>query len=122
MKPTDEDLNREAIDALLKSIDSKPKPRRPKRLAQAVSALMAQRGYAGTQTADALQRAWRQAAGPLAALSQATRVRGGVLEIVASNSIAVQELTFQKQALLTCIQQLAPEARIRDLKVRQGVL
>ena len=48
------------------------------------------------------------------------RLRRGTLEVTASNSTIIQELTFQKQQILTQLQAALPDARIRDIRFRVG--
>ena len=82
---------------------------------------MARRGYARVQSAGAYAAAWREAAGELAA--EYTRVgslRRGTLEVIVVNSTLVQELTFQKPALLKLLGRLLPDERLEDLRFRVG--
>ena len=82
---------------------------------------MSRRGYARVQSAAAYDTAWREAAGPLTA--QYTRVgqlRRGTLEVVVANSTLVQELGFQKQALLKNLAGLLPAEGIENLRFRVG--
>ncbi len=82
---------------------------------------MARRGYARVQSGGACSAAWREAAGePLAACTQATIVRRGVLEVLVSNSTMMQEIGFQKPALIKRLADLLPDENIRDLKLRVG--
>ena len=76
--------------------------RGPQAIGDVLSELMARRGYAGVQSAAGYEAAWREAAGPLAAEIHPRRrcLRRGTLEVVVANSTLVQELGFQKQALL----------------------
>lgn len=95
---------------------SKPKP-----IANVLSELLARRGYARVQAASEFGDAWRQAAGEaLAACTRPGAVRRGVLEVVCSNSLMMQEMTFQKPALIKRLAELMPSHEIRDLKVRVG--
>ena len=83
--------------------------------------LMARRGYARVESASACVEAWRAAAGAqLATCTRATQIRRGVLEVWVSNSTMVQELGFQKTALIQRLAELLPEEKIRDLKLRVG--
>ena len=72
--------------------------RGPKAIGDVLSELMARRGYARLQSAEAYDAAWREAAGPLAA--EYTRVgllRRGTLEVVVANSTLVQELASRRR-------------------------
>lgn len=84
---------------------------------------MARRGYARVQSAEVYDTAWREAAGPLAA--QYTRVgslRRGTLEVTVANSTLVQELVFQKPALLKALAELLPNEGIKNIRFRVGVI
>ncbi len=84
---------------------------------------MARRGYARVQSGGTCAEAWRQAAGEaLAGHSRATQVRRGVLEVLVDHSTLVQELGYQKPQLLARLAQLLPDEKIRDLKLRVGVV
>ena len=95
--------------------------RGPQAIGNVLSELMARRGYARVQSAAAYDAAWREAAGPLA--SQYSRVgslRRGTLDIVVANSTVVQELGFQKNALLKSLAVLLPDEGIENLRFRVG--
>lgn len=88
-----------------------------------LSELMAKTGFARVQSGDALAVAWRRAAGELAArYSRVGTVKRGKLEVVVANSTLLQELSFQKRALVQALAQVVPEQRIHDLKFRLGTL
>lgn len=83
--------------------------------------LIARRGYAAVQTAEALEAAWREAAGEfLARQTRLGRNRGGTLEVITASSTLTQELLFQKPALLAKLAELAPDQPVRDLRFRVG--
>jgi len=85
--------------------------------------LMARTGFARVQSAALLEAAWRKAAGPAA--ERFTRVGGlrrGKLEVIVANSTFVQELSFQKPALLGALRRALPEQTIADLRFRVGPL
>jgi len=95
----------------------------PERIGDILAQLMARRGFAQVQTAAAWETAWRQAAGEMIAkFSRVTAYRGGKLEILVANSVLVQELSFQKPALLASLSRLLPEHAIKDLRFRVGVI
>lgn len=95
--------------------------RPPQRIGDVLSALMARRGYARVESGGACAEAWRQAAGELmASCTRATQVRRGVLEVFVNHSTMVQEIGFQKAALLQRLADLLPDEKIRDLKLRVG--
>ena len=98
-----------------------PMPRHPKPIASIVSELMARQGYTRVQSARAYDEAWREAAGEL--IAEYTRVgslRHGRLEVVVENSTLLQELTFQKPALLKLLTRLMPDEMLKDLRFRVG--
>ncbi|MEX1224220.1 MAG: DUF721 domain-containing protein [Pirellulales bacterium] len=91
--------------------------KRPKLIAEALSELMARHGFAAKESAAALQDAWCEAAGKaFAPHSRAVEVRRGTLQVVVANNMLIQELTFQKQAIL---KKLAPHD-IADVRFRVG--
>jgi len=94
--------------------------RGPQKIGDVVAELLARRGYAQVQQAEAFALAWTQAAGKFAAHSRAGNNRGGVLEVVVRNSTVVQEMTFQKRKLVSQLATLLPDQKIRDLKFKVG--
>jgi hypothetical protein len=98
--------------------------RRPQRIGDILSELMARQGYARVQSGAALADAWRQAAGtlevgPLAAdQTRAGALRRGTLEVLVGNSALVQELGFEKQSLLKNLARLLPDLKIKDIRFR----
>ena len=97
--------------------------RQPQPISEVLAQLTARRGYARLQSGGACADAWRQAAGEaIAAHSRATQVRRGVLEVLVSHSTMVQELGFEKPALLKRLAALLPDEKIHDLKLRVGPL
>ena len=70
----------------------------PRRLDQVLSELMAQKGFAEVRGTEAIENAWREAVGELAArYTRPGTVRRGVLEVVVANSAMVQELVFKRR-------------------------
>ena len=97
--------------------------RGPQRIADILPELMARRGYARIESAEAYDGAWGQAAGPLAANhSRVGSLKRGTLEVVVTNSVLIQELVFQKAQLLKTLNQLLPRQGIKDLRFRLGAL
>jgi predicted nucleic acid-binding Zn ribbon protein len=95
--------------------------RRPKKIGEVLAQLITARGYGRIQAEAEISHAWRRAVGqPLARFTIAGRVRGGKLEITVSNSTIMQELSFQKQQILTALQEQLPHVCIRDLRFRVG--
>ena len=82
---------------------------------------MARRGYARERSTVALAEAWQRAAGQL--LAQHSRVgliRQGRLVVTVTHSALVQELTFQKAAILVELRKQLPHENIADLRFRVG--
>ena len=95
--------------------------RGPQTIGNVLSELMARRGYARVQSAEAYEAAWREAAGPLAAkYTRPGQLRRGTLEVVVANSTLMQELGFQKSALLTKLAELLPDEGIKNIRFRVG--
>jgi predicted nucleic acid-binding Zn ribbon protein len=95
----------------------------PQRISNILAELMARRGFARVQSTEAYEEAWRHAAGALAAqYSQVGALKRGTLEVVVANSALVQELTFQKAALVQKLASLLPNEKIRDLRFRVGTV
>jgi predicted nucleic acid-binding Zn ribbon protein len=96
-------------------------PKQPETIGNILSELMARRGLARVQSTEALEAAWRNAAGPLAAAyTRVGAIRRGVLEVVVANSTLAQELGFQKEDILAALQQLLPDENIKCLRFRAG--
>ena len=82
---------------------------------------MARRGFGRIQCAEALESAWRKAAGPLMAnYSRAGAIRRGTLEVHVSNSTMLQELGYKKHELLDALQRSLPDEGIKNLRFRTG--
>jgi predicted nucleic acid-binding Zn ribbon protein len=95
--------------------------RGPQAIGNVLSELMSRRGFARVQSAGAYDAAWRDAAGPLvAAYTRVGQLRRGTLEVVVANSTLIQELGFQKQALLKVLANLLPDQGIENLRFRVG--
>jgi predicted nucleic acid-binding Zn ribbon protein len=96
-------------------------PRAPEKIGNILSELMARRGLGRIQSAELMETAWRQAAGPLAAkYTRIGAVRRGTLEIIVANSTLVQELGYQKHDILAALQQSLPDEGIKCLRFRAG--
>ena len=95
--------------------------RKPKTIGNILAQLITARGYGRIQADADFTAAWQIAVGPaLAKYTQPGRLRRGVLEITVANSMTIQELTFQKQQVLTKLQTELPDAKVRDMKFRVG--
>jgi predicted nucleic acid-binding Zn ribbon protein len=95
--------------------------RKPKTIGDVLAQLITARGYGRVQANEDFTTAWQAAVGEtIARYTRPGRLRRGVLEVTVSNSMMVQELTFQKQQLIAKLQCEFPDARIRDLRFRIG--
>ena len=96
-----------------------PDKPRVRKIGSLVSQLMARRGYAQAGATEQLQATLEAAIGKqLAATTRVGKVNRGVLQIYASDSVTLQELNFQKRAILKRIQKDQPQAKIADLRFR----
>lgn len=85
--------------------------------------LTASRGFAAQQTSRQLEQAWASAVGHhLVRLTQVGEIRRGVLQVTVSQSVVAQELGFRKADLIKKLQTSLPDAEIRDLRFRVGLL
>lgn len=93
----------------------------PKRIGNIVAELVARRGYARVQAATTSAEVWAVVAGPqLIRFSRAGAIKRGVLEVQVANSTMLQEMTFQKTAMLKKLAELLPNENIREIKFRVG--
>ena len=98
-------------------------PRGPEPIGNILAELMARRGYARVQSAEAYEAAWKQAAGPLIGrYSRVGSLRRGTLEVTVTNAALVQELGFQKAGILKALSHLLPDQGIKDLRFRLGAI
>lgn len=96
-------------------------PRSPQQMSTILAELMARRGFARVQSTEALETAWRDAAGPsLAPHTRPGAIRRGKLEITVTSSTLAQELTFRKSTLIEALRKALPDETIRDLRFRVG--
>jgi len=97
--------------------------RKPKRIADVLSRLIAKKGYGRLQATAQFEQAWAAAVGPdLAKLSKAGRLRRGTLEVTVRNSTVSQELQFNKQQLLGKLQESMTDCSIQDIRFRVGTI
>jgi len=90
----------------------------PDRLSQAVTDLIALRGWARVRGNAQLAEAWTRIAGSsVASGTKVVGIRRGVLQVAVGNSPLLTELAaFHKSTLLAALAREHPELRIRDLK------
>lgn len=96
--------------------------RGPQPIGEILAQLSARRGFARVQSAAAHEAAWREAVGELARYTRVGPIRRRKLEVIVANSTLMQELTFQKPALLKSLAKLMPDERISDLRFRVGLI
>ena len=95
--------------------------RQPKPVAEVLAQLIQRRGYAQVRAGNDWNEAWAAAAGPaFATVTEVGALRRGVLEVTAANSLVMQELTFEKERILTDLQTTLPDAGIKQLRFRVG--
>ena len=91
----------------------------PLSIGSVMSRLMARSGYDREQASAGLEAAWRDAVPEhLRAASRPGLVRRGVLEVFVSHSAHVQELAFQKRAVVERLRSLLPTEGITDIRCR----
>lgn len=96
---------------------------RPKPIGDIMAQLFARRGYARERAGAGYAGAWQAAAGEVVARwTRAGIVRRGSLEVLVANSALMQELTFQKPALLAKLQQLLPDEKLTGLRFKVGAI
>lgn len=90
----------------------------PDRLSQAVTDLIALRGWARVRGQAQLAEAWKIIAGEsVASGTRVVGIRRGVLQVAVQNSPLLSELAcYHKAALLAAFTRDHPELKIRDLK------
>jgi len=90
-----------------------------RRMGTLVSQVMAQRGYGQRSTGDQLQNVVSGAVSPhLRSSLRVGNLRSGVLYIYASDSVTLQQLTFEKRTILRRLQAEMPGSCIADLRLR----
>jgi predicted nucleic acid-binding Zn ribbon protein len=92
--------------------------RLPDRLSQAVTDLIALRGWARVRGNAQLAEAWKTIAGDsVASGTKVVGIRRGVLQVAVTNSPLLSELAaYHKTTLLAAFTRDHPELKIRDLK------
>jgi predicted nucleic acid-binding Zn ribbon protein len=97
--------------------------RKPKKIGDVMAQVITARGYGRVQSIENLAMAWRTAAGEtLARFSCPGQLKRGLLDVTVGNSTTIQELTFQKQEILTALRAQLPDTKIRDLRFRVGAI
>ncbi|MDO4575574.1 MAG: DUF721 domain-containing protein [Planctomycetia bacterium] len=96
------------------------KPWRPRAVAiqDVLSGILTRYGVGRNRSEDDLAEFWQSLAGELAPYTRIGALKRGVLEILVTDSLFVQELTFRKQELLRKFQEAYPDNNIRDLRFK----
>lgn len=97
-----------------------PKKSPPKKIGDVITNLMAQRGYAQLASTAELRRWWSEAVGKLEKFSRAKELKRGVLHVIVSNSVVMQELSFRKEEIIQSLTQSKPDQEIKDIRYRLG--
>ncbi len=117
LEPTEEEIeawNLSQIQQRRSNLHAKP-------IATVMRKLMAQRGYAAIQATSELHEKWSEIVGEvLAKMTCPGNVSRGTLQVVVSDSGAMQELSFRKKQILAALKSKLPEAKIEDLRFRVG--
>jgi hypothetical protein len=109
----------EARDDIERAIQRQGGRRAPQRIAEAVSQLLARRGYAHIQSSGEFAAVWREVVGErLRDDCRPGKLHRGVLEILVRHAAAAQELTMQKRMLLKDLNNLIENTTIRGLRFR----
>lgn len=91
----------------------------PRKMGSIINQLMARRGYAQVFANEQLREVIVQTIGSeLAATVRIGNLKRGVLELYASDSVTLQELTFKKRKILRDIDKAMPTAGVKDLRFR----
>ncbi len=95
----------------------------PQPISTILAELMARRGFTRVRSCAALEGAWRDAVGVWAAgHTRVGTIRRGKLEVIVANSTLVQELSFQREAILESLAKALPDETIQDLRFRVGAI
>ncbi len=81
--------------------------------------LLAEKDYASLQSSQTLVDAWQSIAGErLAKVTRLGKVTRGILLVEVANSLALQDIHFEKPRLLKALQAQFPELKLTDLRFR----
>ncbi|MEM6978872.1 MAG: DUF721 domain-containing protein [Planctomycetota bacterium] len=90
-----------------------------RRIGSIVAQLMSRRGYASVAADQALLETVSTIVGPTLADSiRIGKLRRGVLQIHAADSVVIQELTFYKQKMVDRLRHEYPQARLTDVRFK----
>jgi hypothetical protein len=98
---------------------SEPGKHSVRRIGSLVNQLISRRGYAQLSATEEMRRVICLAVDErLHASIRVGNLRAGVLHVYASDSVAMQELVFQKRCILARIQQELPHSKVTALRFR----
>ncbi|MGN6135152.1 MAG: DUF721 domain-containing protein [Aureliella sp.] len=81
--------------------------------------LLSEKDYAAAQSAQDLTDAWTRIVGqPLASSTRPGKIAKGVLLVEVANSLALQEIHFEKSRILKALQTELPAHKLVDLRFR----
>ncbi|MFP6693406.1 MAG: DUF721 domain-containing protein [Pirellulales bacterium] len=94
---------------------------RPEPIGNVIAEIVSRKGIGRKKSLDQRQKAWQEAVGEtLAAVTRCGEIRRRRLEVIAANSVVMQELSFMKQQILSELRARDPDLRIDDLRFRVG--
>lgn len=96
---------------------------KPSQLRDVLTRLIRRKGLVETSAADQLNVVWNQIVGDeIGRRSSARKIRGGVLEVVVTNTVALEQLRgYLNQSILEKLQSVLPESNIRSIRyIRRG--
>lgn len=92
---------------------------RVQKISTLISQLMSRRGYAQMIAGEDFQTTIEAAVGgQLGAAITVGKLKSGVLQIFAADSVTLQELNFQKRAILKQIHKDLPQSKVTDVRFR----
>ncbi len=92
-------------------------------IGEVLAELAASSSFARTFAVARWEAAWRQVVGEtIAAKSQVSLPRRGVLTVLVANSAVLHELQFRKAEILRRLASLMPEQPLKDVRFRVGSL
>lgn len=117
LEPTEEEI--EAWN--LAQIHQRRSNLHAKHIGSVMRKLMSQRGYAAIQATSELHEKWAEIVGEvLAQMTCPGNISRGTMQVVVSDSGAMQELSFRKKQILAALKAKLPEAKVEDLRFRVG--
>ena len=90
----------------------------PSSLKNALTRLIRRKGLVNRSAAEALNTEWNRIVGPeIGRRSRARRIRDGIVEVVVTNSVAMEELRgYLHETVLQQMQTSLPESNIRAIR------